>query len=326
MDSGGISNFLGQLPPILYIVFCGSSLALAFALAFIVYTRGKKASAAATPGGSLPVSFAAAPSGGDLPGDFPDLDDLLNPAALSPASVPVPRTTRGGMFSVRLADGDEVEVAEVLTVLRDVADGGLIIQIGDKAYRNPPALADAEFKRRFNSTLRDLSQSAISAPPPKPPAPPPPAPVADDELPTESSLLGSSNGTVAAPVRPPAPLPPAPAAGAPPPVVAANVPLPGDLPKFKLPDTPPQPPKRGRKPVAEPIPEINIANAIEAFLQHKLSLTPEYSGRTIHVRPASHGGVLIEVDDKFYDTVGDVEDEAVRDFLTATIAEWQSRQ
>jgi hypothetical protein len=108
--------------------------------------------------------------------------------------------------------------------------------------------------------------------------------------------------------------------------MAANVPLPGDLPKFKMPDTPPQPPKRGRKPVAEPIPEINIAGAIEAFLQHKLAFTPEYSTRSIHVRPASHGGVHIEVDNKLYDSVGDVEDAAVREFLTATIAEWQSRQ
>jgi hypothetical protein len=310
MDSGGIGNFLGQLPPILYIVFCGSSLALAFALGFMVYNRRRKAQAAA--GGLMPVMAATGGTSSmdSTPGDLPDLDDLLNPASLPTESAPKP--ARSGMFTVKLADGEEVEVAEVLTVLRDVAEGGLIIQIGGKAYRNPPALADADFKRRFNSTLRDLSQSAISAPPPKPAAPAaPPAPVVD-ELPAETTIPGSSNGTPTPPVKPP--------------VVAANAPLPGDLPKFKLPDTPPTPPKRGRKPVAEPIPEINIAGAIEAFLQHKLSLTPEYSGRSIHVRPASDGGVHIEVDDKLYDTVGDVEDETVREFLTATIAEWQSRQ
>jgi hypothetical protein len=322
MDSGGVSNFLGQLPPLLYIVFCGSSLALAFALGFIVYSRGKKTRAAAVAGGgAVPMPMMASSTPTAAPGDFPALDDLLNPASLPTESALPPKTSRGGMFTVKLADGGEVEVAEVLTVLRDVAEGGLIIQIGDKAYRNPPALADAEFKRRFNSTLRDLSQNIVSAPAPKPAAPPPapPTPVADD-LPTEAAVLGASNGTAKAPPPMPAPAP------VKPPVVAANVPLPGDLPKFKLPDSPPTPPKRGRKPAPEPIPEINIANAIEAFLQHKLSMTPEYSTRNIHVRPASHGGVHIEVDDKLYDTVGDVEDQSVRDFLTSTIAEWQSRQ
>ena len=103
-------------------------------------------------------------------------------------------------------------------------------------------------------------------------------------------------------------------------------PAPGDLPKFKMPDGPPVKPKRGQRPVAEPIPEINIAASIEAFLQHKLSMTPQYATRSIHVRPASHGGVAIEVDGKFYESVGEVEDAAVRAFLSATIEEWQARQ
>ena len=92
-----------------------------------------------------------------------------------------------------------------------------------------------------------------------------------------------------------------------------------------MPDTPVKP-KRGQRPVAEPIPEINIAEAIESFLQHKLAQSPEYGERSIHVRPALHGGVTIEVDGAFYEAVGEVADEEVREYLTATIAEWQARQ
>jgi hypothetical protein len=36
--------------------------------------------------------------------------------------------------------------------------------------------------------------------------------------------------------------------------------------------------------------------------------------------------VRIQVDDKFYDAVGDVADAEVRAFLSATIQEWQDRQ
>ena len=104
------------------------------------------------------------------------------------------------------------------------------------------------------------------------------------------------------------------------------MPAPGDLPKFKMPDGPPVKPKRGQRPVHEPVPEINIAASIEAFLQHKLALTPQYAGRSIHVRPAMHGALTIEVDGKFYDSVGEVADAAVRQYLSTTIEEWQSRQ
>lgn len=110
------------------------------------------------------------------------------------------------------------------------------------------------------------------------------------------------------------------------PPVSGSEPVPGDLPKFKMPEGPPVKPKRGQRPVAEPIPEINIAGAIEAFLQHKLMSMPEYQTRNIHVRPAPNGGVKIEVGDKFYDSVSDVEDADVRQLLTATIEEWQARQ
>ncbi len=170
----------------------------------------------------------------------------------------------------------------------------MIIRIGDQAYRNPPAVADADFKRRFHTILRDLG----GAPPPVEAKPVPPK---------------AATGEVPA------------AASAAPPMFAADEPIPGDLPKFTIPDNPVKP-KRGQRPVAEPIPEINIAASIESFLQHKLGRSPEFGGRSIHVRSALHGGVTIEVDGTFYETVGEVADDEVRDYLTATIAEWQARQ
>jgi hypothetical protein len=242
-------------------------------------------------------------------GDLPDLEVLASPEEVAAAPTPTPAAPPrpAGTFSLPLAEGETVDVVEVLSVVRDVGDGGLIIRIGDKAYRNPPAVADAEFKRRFHNTLRDLNiaqrpveskrdSSEVAAAEPE----------AAEAPPMIETTPASSSSEI--------------------PRLSADEPVPGDLPKFKMPEGPPVKPKRGQRPVAEPIPEINIAGAIEAFLQHKLTRLPQYSSRSIHVRPALNGGVQIEVDGVFYESVGEVEDAAVKQLLTATIEEWQSRQ
>lgn len=320
MDSG-LGDFFRQIPPILIIMFCGSGLLLVGAIALMVGARARKANAALAAAGPSPVTFASQQAG-----ELPDLDALV--AVEAPA-----RPQRKGTFTIPLTGGGEVEAVEVMTILRDVADGGLIIQIGDKSYRNPPALADAEFKRRFNMTVRDLydsiSRQSLS------PAPAPAAavsdvpralgeaadPIADATLETPSVDPAQPAGDNAG-ERPSVTMPP-------PSVIAASTalgPLPGDLPKFKLPDTI-EPPRRGRRrPPAEPIPEINIAEAIEEFLQYKLRSESQFAGRSLHVRPAIGGGVKIEVDGQFYDSVDEVADAEVRAYLQAVIAEWQSRQ
>lgn len=295
MDSG-LGEFFQQIPVGLIIMFCGSGILLVITMAYIINARVKKSRAA------VPAMASAFAMMDADPIDLPDLDMLASPP--SPAADPPPSEAApppapeveplrpGATFSLQLSEGETVEVAQVLTILRDVGDGGLIIQIGERAYRNPPAFADADFRRRLQTTLRDLG-GAVRVPEPKAaPVPPPP------------------------PVEPETDQPPMP--NIPPPV-------PGDLPKFKMPDTPIKP-KRGQRPNAEPIPEINVAGSIEAFLQHKLAQSAEYSGHSIHVRPALHGAVTIEVDGVFYDSVGDVADEGVRQYLAATIAEWQARQ
>jgi hypothetical protein len=324
MDSGPLGLFQ-QLPIGIILMFCGSSILLLIAIAYIVRTRSLKAQAA------VPAMAGVSPSMSYDSGsaDLPDLDSFGSTDSFKSAAPA--RST--GAYTVHLAEGEMVEVVEVLTVLRDVAEGGLIIRIGDKAYRNPPGLADAEFKRRFHSTLRDLNgaQNPVEArpapaayvAPAAPPPPPPPMPVAAPVV-TATEEVASVDED--APLEEPNFDDPPPLMPPPPRVTGSFAPAPGDLPKFKMPDGPPVKPKRGQRPVAEPIPEINIAASIEAFLQHKLSMTPQYAMRSIHVRPAAHGAVAIEVDGRFFDSVGEVDDTAVRHFLSTTIEEWQARQ
>ncbi len=79
----------------------------------------------------------------------------------------------------------------------------------------------------------------------------------------------------------------------------------------------------------EPIearPVLSIAEQIEALLQERLVDHPDFSQRAIHVSPSLHGGVKIEVDGKSYEGVGDVEDEAVRNFLIDIVREWEQSQ
>jgi hypothetical protein len=308
MFDSGFSDFLRQIPPVVVIMLCGSSIALVGVLVLIINARGKKArgmDAVAVPVTVHKTAVGNPPPSGGSGGNLPDLDSLLN---VDPTA-PMPRPAQRGTFMLRTTPGETVEAVEVMTVLRDIAEGGLIIQIGDKVFRNPPALADAEFKRRFNITVRDLYQS-----------------IGGTSL-SQTAVDEVVPAAAESPVAPPPAAPPPPVASppvAPPAPPVPGAPTPGDLPKFKMSDTL-EKPRRGRKGPAEPIPEINIAAAIEQFLQYKLNTT-EFAGRFIHVRSAGDGSIRIDVDDKSYETVGEVEDAAVRHFLQATIEEWQSRQ
>jgi hypothetical protein len=290
-----------------------------------------------------PMNASASNSSYSSGGDLPDLDSLLSGEGLV-NDMPTVRKAQAGTFSVTLADGEMLEAVEVLTVLRDVADGGLLVQIGDKIHRNPPAFADAEFKRRFNGAVSELAKSLsnvkASPPPAQPLVTPPPAVPASSseatatempmEMPSAESLGEIGSHTDETPRIEPEMTPRAPQAtttGNTPKVNMPATPVPGDLPKFNTSYTPLEmkPGRRVPKP-SQPVPEIDIGGSVEAYLQHRLSYTPEYAERSIHIRNAPKGGVTIEVDGKFFDAVSDVDDEEVREFLRATIEEWQSRQ
>jgi hypothetical protein len=308
MESG-VSEFLRQLPAGFIVMFCGSGILLLIALVYIFRARTQRVQAAAPESDEQP---APAPmSEADL-SDLPELDVLAS-VEMPKAAPPRP----AGAQSVTLTGGGSIEAVEVLTILRDVADGGLIIRIGEQAHRNPPAVADAEFKRRFHNALRDLNsaQQPVGVPRSAPPPVSVEAAEADSEAEPDSVSEPSE--------MPPLDDLPSPAA---PPTRRTQTfePAPGDLPKFRMPDAPVRP-KRGQRPVNEPIPEIDIAGSIEAYLQHKLAQHDDYDNRSIHVRSSGHG-VRIEVDGRFFDSVGEVDDAEVRQFLSATIEEWQARQ
>lgn len=184
------------------------------------------------------------------------------------------------------APGDAVEL---MRVWRDLSDGSLIIQIGDQLIRNLGELQSPDLARRFNVIVRDLA--ALAGNPPAPTAPP----------------------------REPAVLPVVPVNG-----------MPGSLRPPAMPE--PELPKPGgifpRRPKA-PGPEMpsrSVAEAVEEFLQFRLASTPGFATRSIHVRPAHDGGVKIEVDGHYYETIGDVVDPDVRDFLSGMMKEWEARQ
>jgi hypothetical protein len=106
----------------------------------------------------------------------------------------------------------------------------------------------------------------------------------------------------------------------------AAIPLPGDLPRPGAAQIRSGGFLRAARIEVEPAQEINIAAAIETYLQHKLWEERAFPGRAIHVHSAPGGGVMIQVDDLYYDSVGDVDDAEVRAYLAAAIQEWGDRQ
>lgn len=329
--SSDFSEFLGQpfisgMLSILCVVF----LLLIVTIAALVYVRQRKArqklTTSASPGFVTAASYAS--SGHDMP----DLDLLVHtsappsapaPVTVSPPAVmaapPAPiRSARKGTFTITPKDGSSTEAVEVLTILRDVVDGKLLVQMGETTYHN--VNSNTEFKERFNKLMREVGQMVTkSATTPSEPSEPeqqiPSTETESPPLPSVSDLMQSNEPSFLAPKKP---VPP-PASYAP------SGTLPGDLPSFKLGDNPMQKLKRWQKADLPPVPEINIAGAIGAYLQHKLSQTPEYADRSIHIYPAPGGGVSIEVDGKYFDAVSDVSDPEIREFLSNTISEWQER-
>lgn len=316
-----LSDFIAQIPIGPIIMFCGSGILIVIAMVGIIQGRARKERAARQ---------AQVPSfvGDAEPVDLPELDMLAPVTAEKPRSDVLPisptRTTRKGMYTVNLNDGSSAEAVEVLTVLRDVVDGGLIVQMGDRAYRS--VAHDEALKNSFLKVMRELSFIVKTTPMESPeteeaiqpePEPEEPTPLRDLVTPpAEAKTLAAEPDK---PKVSPVPPPPTTPEGA----------MPGDLPRFSL-DERPAAPKRGGllrrgKLELEPVPELNIAGAIEAYLQHKLKYTSDYSGRSIHVHPAPGGGVSIEVDGRFFDAVNDVDDPTVRTFLQETIQEWQQR-
>ena len=188
------------------------------------------------------------------------------------------------------------DAVEVMRVWRDLADGSLIVDFGGQRYRHLSAVQDADLRRRFLSLVRALNQMAdlepASSAKPSPASAPPP-----------TGAVGLQNAISAIKGDEPRPSP-------------------GMLRQLGRVITG-QPPT----PASSPGFGVGIVGQIEDFLQYKLQHTPDFTGRSIHIRQSVSGvDVSIEVDGHFYEGVGDVADVDVREFLQATIQEWQNRQ
>jgi hypothetical protein len=302
-----IGNFLAQLPPIFPILMLAFILLIVVSLVVLLASGGKKKDKRKANDVPEPVA--------------PPAPKTTTPAPVAPPIAPLvpqaapPRPT--GAYRMALASGESVDAVEVMVLMRDIADGRLIAQIGDRAYPCPPENADAEFMRRYAIAVRDLSAVAVDVPrsprPAPPPAPPVPVPLPESTAPELESPLDDAPPLDALIMT--ADAPPAPVAGT----------MPGDLPKYGVPDTL-EPPRLGRRPSGAPIPEINIAASIEAFLQYRLSADGRFTTRSIHVLPAGADGLRIDVDGQSVDHIDDISDPVVQAFLRQTIEEWQSRQ
>lgn len=360
MGSDIVTELVTQLPAIFYIQICGTFFLLAALMAFFVNRRSQKrhrelvaAAAAAAREEALNARVDDMGWPDDPPAprssqrsifdkmdtkELPPLDLLVGdeppPDAkpLTPAVSSAPARLRlmpEDQQYLRLHNADVSAAQEVLTVFRDADDGRLIVQMGATAYRS---LADApEAKKSFTRLMKELGDTILKADP---------RPTGHNALDGQALEAESAREPETPPVMSPAepasappPAEPMPEAAPdsydfPPPPALPNGTMPGDLPSYKMDDNPVKWGKgRGGRAKAEftPPPDFNIPAAIEEYVQYKLQFTPQVRGRNIHVKPALHGGVRIEVDNASYEAVDDVNDPMVRAFLRAAIDEWQER-
>jgi hypothetical protein len=208
---------------------------------------------------------------------------------------------------VKLEGGAETTALELLSILRDERDSRPMVQISDMAYRS--LANDKQAKNVFVQTMKELSTIILKAdenPPvqaqPKTQAPSIKRPLPEAVKKTIEQAQGNYDENH----------------------------IPGVINIPKMDDLPPTH-SVGRfgqvkvnKPI-EPVPELNIAEAIESYLQYKIEQTPQFQRRGIHVQSALSGGVRIMVDGKSYDFVDEVEDTQARAFIQQAINEWQDQ-
>lgn len=206
-----------------------------------------------------------------------------------------------GEMPTRSPDGEYVpgsneiptDAVEVMRVWRDVSDGALIVQMGDKVFQSVPEMQDLGKAKRFINVVSDLARMAQVGAQAAGLAPP--------NFETTSAII-SEQGSWADKNR--QPLPP------------SVPPVPETVPTNDTTRTNQQEEKKPN----------GIADQIEELLQFRLMQTPIFQQRSIHVRPHYDGSIRIQVDDYFYSTVDEVVDPDVREFIQRVIREWEARQ
>ena len=236
----------------------------------------------------------------DLPAEPPasiEIDQSpAEDAALEEAAMPVSAPA-----------GEPADAIEVLRVWRDLADGSLIVEIGGQRFRALNEIQDTNLQRRLMNVVRDLANMVRAAPSPAPPPTPPRSP-----QPPRSAAPTPAEKKPAAPSKPED-------------IDLSSASLsPGtmfrEMTKMAMGQRP--------EPVEAAPPPLSIAEQIEAVLQRRLAGIPGYAGRSIHVHPPLelHGSVRIEVDGRFYEGLGAVDDDAVRQLLQDAVREWEENQ
>jgi hypothetical protein len=217
--------------------------------------------------------------------------ELVDPNALEPVS---PEMKELSVTPSKLSD--PAGAVEVMRVWRDLSDGSLLIELDGQRFRAPREISSAELARRFINVVRELWTMVNTG-----------VPSRISPSGSTADLGAGTTATTSVGRQPTSP------AYVPPETPAIQAP--GMLRAFGRP--------AASQPESRP---AGIADAVENYLQFKLSNTPQFQQRSIHVRPAFDGGVRIEVDGRSYNGVGDVVDPDVRDFLTTTLHEWEARQ
>ncbi len=353
-----LGDFFNQIPLGLIVMVCGSGLLLFGAFSWYAYFKPQRNKRRARANADLqdtdyedmppPVdrqTLSSMPNDPPTstfdPMDMPDLDLLVDdlqdepPVASKPAdpisepgflahpvqeipSAPRPAPsqpiTKGQKYRVTLNTGDLIFTEEIVSIMRDPRDGRLVVYHEGTGYRTLVNTPDV--KKEFVAIMRELSEVVTQS----------------DENPPQSALQMETIEEPEAVIEPIEEAPissPPPKRTTPPPPIGPDGAMPGDMPSFRLDDTKIEPTSKGLfgRPKFDfaAVEELDLGARIEAYLQHKLNYSQEYRGRDIHVRTAPGGGVRIQVDDNFYDAVGDVADPEVRAFLSETIQEWQDR-
>lgn len=194
------------------------------------------------------------------------------------------------------------DAVEVMRVWRDLSDGTLIVQMGDKRYRSMGELTNSpDLVRRFSAVVRELySMVNGGARPTTLPAPDMPA-LPDMPGGGMKARIGmlKDQGADESLVKPG-----------------------GVLRQLGRAATG----QSSLQPKGDIVSSGGIADMVEEFLQYKLTNHPQFGKRSIHIRPAIDGGVRIEVDGNSYQGIGDVVDPDAREFLFSVMKEWEARQ
>ena len=210
------------------------------------------------------------------------------------------------------------DTVEVLRVWRDISDGTLILEVNGRRFSSMPDLRSAELERRFMNVVKELVALIKAGQGAAPKAQP------------------SSQPQPQSSPRQPKPRPVAASTSVEADEAAAQTPR--KLSTEEMPSMAPSDMFRqmgqlalGRKqesPEEEPVvvESLSIPEQIDALLQQRLQTLPEFVGREIEVQPSLGGLVIIKVDGKFYEGVGEVADDDVRALLQDVVREWEESQ